>query len=248
MACETIKDLFVTNLLPDRKLKCVRIVAIDLLCMTLLMPIVVFAGTSRISLWTTRQSPSTTLCTGTSNTNSNSSTPSTCKSWRYVSPKRFKSQVHARFCCVHGQMTWWFSLFPILMQVNSKDTVASQRQQMIKHIYDLLNAKPEQERTLLSLIINKFVRSLASQVLVCLCNEVDSPHPRASGPCLQGDLEKKISSSVVYQLTNLLQKHPGMKMAVVKEVQPLLYRANVSLRAQCVSLLCLPLSLFSPRV
>jgi hypothetical protein len=72
-------------------------------------------------------------------------------------------------------MTWWFSLFSILMQVNSKDTVASQRQQMIKHIYDLLNAKPEQERTLLSLIINKFVRSLASQVLVSLCSEVDSP-------------------------------------------------------------------------
>jgi ribosome biogenesis protein MAK21 len=157
-------------------------------------------------------------------------------------PKLFKSHVHARFCYVHGQMTWWFSLFPILMQVNSKDTVATQRQQMIKHIYDLLNAKPEQERTLLSLIINKFVRSLASRVLVSLCSEVDSP------PCLQGDLEKKISSSVVYQLTNLLQKHPGMKMAVVKEVQPLLYRANVSLRAQCVSLLCLPLSLFSPRV
>jgi hypothetical protein len=30
---------------------------------------------------------------------------------------------------------------------------------MIKHIYDLLTEKPEQERTLLSLIINKFVRS-----------------------------------------------------------------------------------------
>jgi hypothetical protein len=72
-------------------------------------------------------------------------------------------------------MTWSFSLFPILMQVNSKDTVATQRQQMIKHIYDLLNAKPEQERTLLSLIINKFVRSLASRVLVSLCSEVDSP-------------------------------------------------------------------------
>jgi len=72
-------------------------------------------------------------------------------------------------------MTWWFSLFPILMQVNSKDTVATQRQQMIKHIYDLLNAKPEQERTLLSLIINKFVRSLAYRVLVSLCSEVDSP-------------------------------------------------------------------------
>jgi hypothetical protein len=38
----------------------------------------------------------------------------------------------------------------------------------------------------------------------------------------------------VYQLTNLLQKHPNMKMSVVKEVQPLLYRSNVSLRAQCV--------------
>jgi hypothetical protein len=82
--------------------------------------------------------------------------------------------VHVLFCYVRGQMTWRFSFGFLLMQVNSKDTVASQRQQMIKHIYDLLNAKPEQERTLLSLIINKFVRSFAPQVLVSLCSEIDS--------------------------------------------------------------------------
>lgn len=44
-----------------------------------------------------------------------------------------------------------------MLQVNSKDTVDTQRKSMIKHIYDLLLEKPEQERTLLSLIINKLV-------------------------------------------------------------------------------------------
>jgi hypothetical protein len=44
--------------------------------------------------------------------------------------------------------------------VNAKDTVSTHRQQMIKHIYDLLTEKSEQERTLLSLVINKFVRAI----------------------------------------------------------------------------------------
>lgn len=70
-------------------------------------------------------------------------------------------------------------------------------------MYELLLEKPEQERQILSILVNKL-----------------------------GDIQKVIGSKVSYLLTCLIERHPNMRLHVVKEVEQVLYRSNVGLKAQ----------------
>ncbi|KAJ3270930.1 hypothetical protein HDV01_007327 [Terramyces sp. JEL0728] len=85
----------------------------------------------------------------------------------------------------------------------SKDVLQHVKSKMLITVYELLSDKPEQEDNLLSLLVNKM-----------------------------GDLDRKIASKATYLLTQLLIKHPAMKLVVIKEVERLLFRPNVADRAR----------------
>ncbi|RUP47473.1 hypothetical protein BC936DRAFT_145698 [Jimgerdemannia flammicorona] len=90
-----------------------------------------------------------------------------------------------------------------LIEALSHDPLSHVRHNMLTCIYDLLVAKPEQEQNLLKLLVNKL-----------------------------GDSENKVSAKVSYLLQQLLLAHPAMKLYVVREVEHLILRPNVSERAQ----------------
>ncbi|XP_065833457.1 CCAAT/enhancer-binding protein zeta-like [Oscarella lobularis] len=69
--------------------------------------------------------------------------------------------------------------------------------------YDLLTSRPEQEEALLSLLVNKL-----------------------------GDPERKVASRSAFLLQKLVNVHPNMKTIVVSEVEKVMYRANISPKAQ----------------
>eukprot|EP00118_Oscarella_pearsei_P007800 m.39090 g.39090 ORF g.39090 m.39090 type:complete len:956 (+) comp32671_c0_seq4:18-2885(+) len=69
--------------------------------------------------------------------------------------------------------------------------------------YDLLASKPEQEEAFLSLLVNKL-----------------------------GDPERKVASRSSFLLLKLVNIHPNMKPIIVREVEKVLYRPNISPKAQ----------------
>ncbi|CAD6207967.1 GSCOCG00003225001-RA-CDS [Cotesia congregata] len=68
---------------------------------------------------------------------------------------------------------------------------------------NLLIGNSEQEHQLLSLLVNKI-----------------------------GDPKSKVASKVIFCLNNLLLEHPNMKMVVLRELEKLLFRKNISQNAQ----------------
>ncbi|KAJ3119917.1 hypothetical protein HK098_005025 [Nowakowskiella sp. JEL0407] len=90
-----------------------------------------------------------------------------------------------------------------LMEELSKDTLPFVRNKIMGNTFELLSGKPEQEQNLLALLVNKL-----------------------------GDTDRKIASRCVYLLSQLLTKHPNMKLVVISEVEQLLFRQNLQERAQ----------------
>ncbi|KAJ7365571.1 hypothetical protein OS493_005686 [Desmophyllum pertusum] len=87
-----------------------------------------------------------------------------------------------------------------------QDTLVNIRSKMLGTIFDLLSEKPEQEQVLLSLLVNKI-----------------------------GDPDRKVASKAVYLTRSLVTKHPNMKLVVTKEIEKLLYRPNIAIKAQYFS-------------
>ena len=102
---------------------------------------------------------------------------------------------------------------------------------MLRTVSDLLVAKPELERRLLQIIINK---------LVCLTLPITLPSSCFVGLIrfAQGDPERRVCSHAVSLLSQLCMAHPNMKMVVVKEAEQELFRPNVPERAQYVAICC----------
>ncbi|ORX55432.1 CBF-domain-containing protein [Piromyces finnis] len=92
----------------------------------------------------------------------------------------------------------------------SHDNLDFVKNKAISTIYELLVAKPEQEKNLLTLLVNKL-----------------------------GDTNRKLASKASYLLSQLLLKHPNMKLIVIKEIEHLLFRTNISDRAQYYSVIFL---------
>ena len=84
-----------------------------------------------------------------------------------------------------------------------KDAVDTTRRKAISALGHLLAYSPEQEQGLLSRLVNKV-----------------------------GDPTRAVAASAVSQLERLLQQHGNMKSVVVSEMERLLYRPNVSTKAQ----------------
>ncbi|GAB5363146.1 hypothetical protein AAMO2058_000858400 [Amorphochlora amoebiformis] len=81
---------------------------------------------------------------------------------------------------------------------------------------ELLCERPEAEQQILTIIVNKL-----------------------------GDLKKKVASQAVFTIHRTLQRHPGMKSNVIKEVERLLFRPNVSDRARYYGLITLNQMVFT---
>jgi len=90
----------------------------------------------------------------------------------------------------------------IVLQNLSQDTLLHSKKKAQQVAFQLISEKAEQEQFILQLLINKM-----------------------------GDRENKVSSNSVYLILLLLDKHPNMKSAVVKEIQAFLHRPNISERA-----------------
>jgi len=84
-----------------------------------------------------------------------------------------------------------------------KDSVEKTKVKSISTIHELLAGNPEQEAILLERLTNKL-----------------------------GDPVRSIAAKAMYLLSQLLEKHPVMKWVVVGEVERLLYRQNISAKAQ----------------
>uniref|UniRef100_A0A6Q2YD33 CCAAT/enhancer-binding protein zeta n=1 Tax=Esox lucius TaxID=8010 RepID=A0A6Q2YD33_ESOLU len=93
--------------------------------------------------------------------------------------------------------------FVVALDVLAHDTVAATKAKALATAHELLMEKPEQERAVLIQVANKL-----------------------------GDPEYKTAAKASYLLETVLHKHPNMKMVVCSEVERLMFRPNVSLKAQ----------------
>ncbi|CAG9857672.1 unnamed protein product [Phyllotreta striolata] len=100
-----------------------------------------------------------------------------------------------------------YALFVLALSRVAQDTVDSNKEKAITAMYKLLESNPEQEKNLLTYIVNKL-----------------------------GDPSQKVASKVIYCLTKLLFKHNNMQLVVLNEIEKLMFRPNVSTRAQYYSL------------
>lgn len=85
----------------------------------------------------------------------------------------------------------------------SKDQLKNIRSKVLGIIYELLVMRPEQEQRLLAMIVYKL-----------------------------GDPDRKIAAKTQYLLTQLVTRHPNMKMVVIKEVERVLHQPKVTEKAQ----------------
>ncbi|EPS70469.1 hypothetical protein M569_04290, partial [Genlisea aurea] len=96
-----------------------------------------------------------------------------------------------------------YERFVSALEEASVDTVTDLKNLSLKTTYVLLKNKSEQERRLLSLLVNKL-----------------------------GDPENKVASNADYHLTNLLSEHPNMKAVVIDEVDNFLFRPHLGPQAK----------------
>ncbi|KAL2534208.1 CCAAT-binding factor [Abeliophyllum distichum] len=148
-AFEALKELFISSLLPDRKLKTLVQQPLNHLSDTK-------DGYSLLLFW----------------------------HWEECLKERYE-----RFVCA--------------LEDASQDMLDILRNKALKTMYTLLRSKSEQERRLLSALVNKL------------------GHP-----------ENKVASNADYHLANLLADHPNMKAVVIDEVDNFLFRPHLGLRAK----------------
>ncbi|NXE11626.1 CEBPZ protein, partial [Lophotis ruficrista] len=89
------------------------------------------------------------------------------------------------------------------LETLSHDSLTATKSRALAAAHELLCNKPEQEKVLLVLLVNKL-----------------------------GDPQNKIATKASYLLETLLHKHPNMKGVVCSEVERLLYRSNINVKTQ----------------
>ncbi|KAH0549914.1 CCAAT/enhancer-binding protein zeta [Cotesia glomerata] len=101
------------------------------------------------------------------------------------------------------QLREQYEKFILSLSEVASDTVDANREKAVSVMTNLLIGNSEQEHQLLSLLVNKI-----------------------------GDPKSKVASKVIFCLNNLLLEHPNMKMVVLRELEKLLFRKNISQNAQ----------------
>ncbi|XVF25270.1 hypothetical protein REPUB_Repub13aG0198800 [Reevesia pubescens] len=112
----------------------------------------------------------------------------------------------------HSLLLFWYwedclkqryERFVIALEEASRDMLPALKDKALKTMCVLLKSKSEQERKLLSSLVNK-----------------------------QGDPQNKGASNADFYLSNLLSDHPNMKAVVIDEVDAFLFWPHLGLRAQ----------------
>uniref|UniRef100_A0A8C8R5J1 CCAAT/enhancer-binding protein zeta n=1 Tax=Pelusios castaneus TaxID=367368 RepID=A0A8C8R5J1_9SAUR len=93
--------------------------------------------------------------------------------------------------------------FVQVLETLTHDSLVASKARALAVAHELLCNKPEEEKALLVQLVNKL-----------------------------GDPQNKIATKASYLLETLLHKHPNMKGVVCNEVERLLYRSNISPKAQ----------------
>lgn len=101
------------------------------------------------------------------------------------------------------QLREQYERFVLNLSAVASDTVDTNREKAISAMAALLVGNPEQQHKLLELLVNKI-----------------------------GDPSSKVGSKAVFCINKLLREHPNMKLVVLREVEKLLFRKNVSQRTQ----------------
>ncbi|PRQ51668.1 putative CCAAT-binding factor [Rosa chinensis] len=96
-----------------------------------------------------------------------------------------------------------YERFVIALEEASRDMLPELKNKALKTIYVLLKSKSEQERRLLSALVNKL-----------------------------GDPKNKGASDADFHLSNLLRDHPNMKAVVIDEVDSFLFRPHLNIQAK----------------
>lgn len=96
-----------------------------------------------------------------------------------------------------------YGRFVSALEEASRDVLDKLKNMALKTMYSLLSSKSEEERRILSSLVNKL-----------------------------GDPENKVASNADYHLANLLADHPNMKAVVIDEVDNFLFRPRLELRAK----------------
>uniref|UniRef100_A0A803PCQ3 CCAAT-binding factor domain-containing protein n=1 Tax=Cannabis sativa TaxID=3483 RepID=A0A803PCQ3_CANSA len=96
-----------------------------------------------------------------------------------------------------------YERFVFALEEASRDMLPILKDKALKIIYTLLKSKSEQERRLLSALVNKL-----------------------------GDPENKGASNADYHLSKILSDHPNMTVVVIDEVDSFLFRPHLVLRAK----------------
>ncbi|XP_018569257.1 CCAAT/enhancer-binding protein zeta [Anoplophora glabripennis] len=105
------------------------------------------------------------------------------------------------------QLKELYASYVLALNSAAHDSVENNKEKAITAMYKLLAGNPEQEKNLLSYVVNKL-----------------------------GDPSQKVASKVIYCLTQLLFKHTNMQGVVLNEIEKLMFRPNISSRAQYYSL------------
>ncbi|KAM8945564.1 CCAAT/enhancer-binding protein zeta [Pelodytes ibericus] len=106
--------------------------------------------------------------------------------------------------------------FVKVLEALSHDTLIATKAKSLNVAHELLCNKPEEEKAVLALLVNKL-----------------------------GDPQYRIATKASYLLEVLLSKHPNMKVVVCLEVERLLYRPNISEKAQYYGICFLNQTIFS---
>mmetsp|Transcript_8173 Transcript_8173/g.22604 ORF Transcript_8173/g.22604 Transcript_8173/m.22604 type:complete len:900 (-) Transcript_8173:91-2790(-) len=112
-----------------------------------------------------------------------------------------------------------FAGFVHVLSEAAHSSVTFFKTKSMRTAFELLSTKPEQERALLGLLVNKF-----------------------------GDHASKVSSNASFHMKKLVEAHPGMKGIVSKEVESFLARPNITTKSQYCAVLHLSEMVLSRKV
>ncbi len=118
-------------------------------------------------------------------------------------PQRL-SKRHLSYALFEAELKSLYGEFLELLDECGKDSISHFKLKSVSVVFDLLVAKPEKEKQLLAMLVNKL-----------------------------GDPERKVASNASYYLRLLVEKHhPQMKLILVREVEQLLHRKNIGRKTQ----------------
>lgn len=111
---------------------------------------------------------------------------------------------HLGYALFEEELKHLYSEFLEVLEECGRDSVSHFKLKSVSVVFDLLVAKPENEKQMLSILVNKL-----------------------------GDPERKVASNASYYLRLLVEKHhPQMKLILIREVELLLHRKNVGRKTQ----------------